>query len=490
MTLLFAAAVLLAYPDSVRFVGTAYQGAGAIGGLVGCARVSVRSPDGRLHVVYSKNWGATSAESSDIFEVESDDDGLTWSPLRNVSRDGPYLSTKPALALDSMGVLHCCWFQFWDPTMPGRYDFFYSYRDGDTWSVPRNISRMSCNTNYAEYSSICADASGRIHVAFEIVDTNWPNIYYTAPSGDSWLTPVLVSRSPRDDGFPCIESDSQDRLHLCWRIYGSDSGYIMYSRRDTAWEPPRRIAACRRSVNSASLAVGPGDTVHVVYAGLTQSSHLDVFHIQSVGDSWTQPVNLSNSDYAESGTPRVAVAADGTVCAVWTEDPDLSMMQAVCRFRTHGGWGEVINLSEDTVYGGAATHVGLQMDDGHADILWEGGYGAPGPPFDTEAVYYIRASVPGSGIAEGHGGPRQAGAVWLSGTVVSDKVILDWLRPGDRVCIYDAAGRLVTAVGPASSSSLTWDCRDASGQRLGRGVYFVSFCADGRTSQAKVVLAE
>jgi hypothetical protein len=484
LTLFLTAALLFAYPDSVRYVGTTYDAAGPIGGNVGCARVTVRGPSGRLHIVYSKAWGASGADSSDIFEVESDDDGVTWSPMRDVSRDGYSLSTRPALAIDSSGTLHCCWFQFWN----GSYDFYYARCDGDTWSIPRNISRMASNTNYAEYSSICVDANNRVHVAFEIVDAGHPDIYYTTPDGDSWLTPVLVSNSTLDDGFPCIASDSRSRLHLCWRTRASDSGYIMYSMSDSAWQPPRRIAACPVSVNSASLAIGPGDTAYLVYAGQTQSGRNDVFYMQSVDDMWTRPMNLSSSDPAWSNCPGVSASEDGTVCVVWAEGPETEYAQAMCRFRVDGNWQDAIDLSDDPVNGGYSTRVGSQMDNGHVDVAWVGfGLQQLDQALETTYVYYMRATVPSSGIAEAPAEGSLPATGQVDCAVSSGRVLMNGIPSGAIVRVYDVAARLVKDFGQVSSGYVDWEVNDKLGRHEGTGVYFVHVLR-GRLGQVRKVV--
>jgi hypothetical protein len=469
-------------------VGTAYDAAGAIGDIIGCARVSVRGPNGRLYFVYSKAWGVAGADSSDIFEVESDDDGVTWYPQRNVSRDGYPLSTRPALAIDSSGTLHCCWFQFNDSHFPGSWDFYYARRDGDTWSIPRNISRLASNTNYAEYSSICVDANNRVHAAFEIVTSDWPDIYYTTPDGDSWLTPVLVSNSPVDDGYPCIASDSRNRLHLAWRIRASDSGYIIYSMRDSVWQPPRPIAACPASVSSASLAIGPGDTAYLAYAGKTQSDRNDVFYIQSAGDTWTQPLNLSNSSLAWSNCPGISVAADGTVCVVWAEGPETERAQAMCRFRVGGLWEQAVNLSVEPYGGGYSAHIGGQVVGGHGDVFWEGVLPLDAPPRDTTYLYYMRVSVPGVPIAEEPAGRPSLVPERVERTVVRGRVRVSRIPSGASVSVSDAAGRVVKDFGQVSSGYVEWDVNDRLGKHSGAGVYFVHVLQGDLRQVRKVVI--
>lgn len=98
MAVLLALAVLTWYPDSARLVATGPGG--DLIGSVTSARVSVRDSRGRLHVVFSKNWGSPVAESSDVFHTFSTDDGLTWSQPLAISRNGDTLSTNPALAVE------------------------------------------------------------------------------------------------------------------------------------------------------------------------------------------------------------------------------------------------------------------------------------------------------------------------------------------------------------------------------------------------------
>ena len=60
-----------------------------------------------------------------------------------------------------------------------------------------------------------------------------------------------------------------------------------------------------------------------------------------------------------------------------------------------------------------------------------------------------------------------------------------------RVAVYDVAGRLVRTVVdeelPEGDHTAIWDGRDAQGQRVAGGTYFVRLRASGETQTSKVV---
>lgn len=446
------------------------------------ARVTVRDRSGRVHLVYPKNWGFVE-ESCQVYDTYSTDDGATWSPVYDVSRHGNLCSTGPALAMDSSGTLHCTWFQFWD-TIVGKYDYFYSKTLNDTWTTPVNISRMATNTNYAEYSCICADNRGGIHVVFEY--SPGPDIYYTRPSGDSWLTPTRISTSPRDDGFPSIASDSRGTLHACWRLRGSDSGYVMYSRYDTAWLPPLRLAAFPTGMNCAMLAVGSDDVVHIACAGDVPTGKNDVFYMKNSGDTWTNPENISSTPQTQSLAPQIGVKDEKTLCAVWTEEMQDGPPQTMCRFLVDGNWLPPVNLSDDTLRGAGLCQIASQVQGGRADVFWAGRMSRDACDFyDTTCIYMLGVSFPSGGVAERFREPGGSAPVASKRTLATGIDAREF-PPGTHVQVYDAGGRCVRGFGRVISGQV--DRNDDLTMRLNPGVYFLCIVGGELKQVSRIVI--
>jgi hypothetical protein len=347
---------------------------------------------------------------------------------------------------------------------------------------------MATSSNYAEYSSICVDGSDRVHVAFEYADQQLPDIFYTAKSGDTWLTPARVSTSSLDDGFPAMVADARGRLHLCWRARGGDSGYVMYTRRDTTWSPPVRIAACPASVNCQSLAPGHDGRVHLVYAGKAAGLLNDVFYMCLDGDSWSSPENISNTPTASSYAPSVSVDISGNVYVDWTEEPPTPVGQVFYRVHDAAGWGPTGNLTNDTANGSYSARLGLEVQNGHLDLFW-----ASVPRtwscglYDTCYVYYMRLTSAQGAIAEPTSVPVQANLATVAPNPFRNSLHVSVIGPAGRlrwVAISDVAGRTIWKLRADSrSNSIRWDALDDAGFIVKGGVYFVHITTlDGQTT--------
>ncbi|MFN8179025.1 MAG: FlgD immunoglobulin-like domain containing protein [bacterium] len=131
---------------------------------------------------------------------------------------------------------------------------------------------------------------------------------------------------------------------------------------------------------------------------------------------------------------------------------------------------------EDVYLGGDFTEVAGQLQGGIAAIprLQVRSAVSP-PPHVTEMPIRLTASGPNPAT--------QDVAVGFSVPEVS------WVRAG----VYDAAGRLIRVLEDgrqaAGEHTLTWQGRDAQGNRVASGVYFVRLVGGGGTAVRKVVLA-
>jgi hypothetical protein len=153
-----------------------------------------------------------------------------------------------------------------------------------------------------------------------------------------WSAPELVNASGTtdsiDDLAPRIEVDGSGTLHVLWyEMLSGIAGELAYARRTgtgwTATETPTVPAATDWSPGSYDLAVEPGGTAHVVWDSWADhggsGSDADIFWSSRVAGSWgtAQIVNdYGTTDMAFDETPRVAVAPDGEVYAVWSSSYD------------------------------------------------------------------------------------------------------------------------------------------------------------------------
>lgn len=471
MTLLLAAAVLFAYPDSVRVVGRTYDYL-AFGSTSG-VRPAVRDSRGRLHLVHGMDW-QQAGDSVQVYYTCSSDDGLTWAPLANVSRNDPMEATDGALAIGPNDEVACVWFQ--SDSLWRKFDYWFSQLTDSGWTQPVNVSRAAAPTSYAYQSTIAVDPAGRVHVAYEILLSGLPDIYYTAQSGDTWLTPERVSDSPLDDGFPTMICDTAGRLHLCWRQRGADSGYVMYARRDTAWTPPARIDARPLCVADVCIGSSQDGQVSVVYLGYVNTIHSEVYCTDFVGDTWAQPVQVSDARSRVVFSPTSAADNDGHGFCVWVEQFSQRGYELRMRRRVEGEWSDIVELTHDSVFSAKSPRLVERCQGRGADLLWLHEWTGDEGSFSLDTILYMRLSPPVPGIASDRaltsvGVGESARPNPFTATV---ELRFAPVRAGSSVDIYSADGALVKRL-PAEPGqrSTVWDGTNVGGRRVPVGVYIV-----------------
>jgi hypothetical protein len=454
--------------------------------LTGGCRPAVRDSRGWLHVVYSKNWLPVESE---VYYSFSTDNGVSWSVLENVSRDGgDTVSVNAALAIDSQDVLHCVWFRQGWTGSEMSCDYYYSSKTDSGWTAPVNISRMASGSNVAEEPSISVGSDGRVHVAFELSRQSSCDVFYTRADGDTWLTPVRVSTPPEWNEQPALTVSTDSVLHLCWRIRGADSAYIYYSRYDTAWTPPHPIAACPSWAGWPSLAASFDGTVHLGFDGDDGSGETDVYYMSLRNGEWSNPEDLSNTWNRLSWSSAVAVDRAGTVYFCWSEED--SSYHSELRYRWHAtDWSATTVLAADSVLNSWSPRFVEHAGNAGPDLFWvsRDPTGEPSVPY---LIYYMKLS-PVTSVTESPM-PRLAGRMTQPATLSRGVLTLRCLRPGEsyRLRLLDVCGRVVcTRSGAvvAPDGSIRWTV-GRRGRVVPGGVYTVVAATLRSASFRRVVI--
>lgn len=339
----------------------------------------------------------------------------------------------------------------------------------------------------AEYSSICVDHADRVHVAYEIAGWQHPDIYYTTRFGDTWALPVRVSLSSSDDGLPAIDADSRGRLHLCWRLRG-DSDQIVYSRRDTAWTQPVRLAAYPRRVDNPSLAVGADDRVHLVFSGNAATNAADIYYMHLSRDTWSSPLNISNTNLQQSIGATIAVDSVGHLYVAWREVTPERWYRLRCR-QYDRGWLPIEQLASDTAEYPSSPRLVSPVTERGVDLFWrEAAMERARLDFARPGLYYLKLSPLVGAVAE-----KPAARAPRTGARPNPfrhvARIEAGYEAGDAVVI-DAAGRVVRRLRPQRKGQVAayeGDGRDVGGRDVGRGVYVIQMRTDDEVRRISIV---
>jgi hypothetical protein len=233
-----------------------------------------------------------------------------------------------------------------------------------SWEKPVNISNtVGCSSQ----PSIAADAYGNVHV-FWSEDTlgrrcnGTPvaggSIYYSRRSGDEWSFPVDIISTSLTASSPSAVVDSTGRLHLVWvqvdGIYYS-SAQSWQATTAKAWAAPSQIVPARFVGTMMQLALGPNDSLDLIYADWGSGgvpTDGNVYFVESLdgGSTWSDPLQISDIAFGQqyANLPRIAVDDQGVIHAVWGT-MDSSSQNQVAVYYARRGKGEKFFTSQKTI---------------------------------------------------------------------------------------------------------------------------------------------
>ena len=239
----------------------------------------------RLHMLVTEN--VLTAECMNCFHLfyyQSDDDGDTWTPQKDISVL-PTGAAKPDMAIDVNNNLFVTWEMglggdLGQLSRPSKIAFSASYDRGETWTTPVIFLPGDAKTE-ARQPSIIIDGRGNLLM--------------------TWM-------SVTDDGF--------------YYQVSSDAG--------KNWSSPQRIPAIYNAfsiydnrLDGQSMAQDSAGAVHLVMVGRTSKDQktLNVLRLEWNGINWSAPDVVATVDSAPRGDvpqwPRITVGLGNHLHVVW-----------------------------------------------------------------------------------------------------------------------------------------------------------------------------
>lgn len=124
-----------------------------------------------------------------------------------------------------------------------------------------------------------------------------------------WSASEVIPVAAIDSREPAIAMIGET-LHLVW-----NHNRMLYHAWCSAgaWSQPTRVAIGEQPV----LAATAGGQLHCLFVNQFLRNY-DIYHVAWDGNAWSLPVNASLT-YGASSQPALALGADGTLHAVWTD---------------------------------------------------------------------------------------------------------------------------------------------------------------------------
>src|SRR6266850_4735720 len=369
---------------------------------------------GNINVV----WAGTDPSdlNTDIFFSRSIDNGLNFSPPKNLSKNTVLFgaSSIPQIAVDLAGNINVVWKA--PDTSP---DIFFA-RSGDggaTFSTAQNVSQSS---GFSSNPWLTVDAGGNINVAWEVNLTPVNrDIFFTrsTDAGTTFPTPVNLSSDSGQSIATQMAVDKDGNLNVVWQDNTPGISQIFFSRLPAdagANQPPTIVTPPANQTvtagQTATFSVTASGTAPLSYQwqknsadinGATLASYTTpataaqdngaefrVVVSNSAGKATSNPATLTVSPPECSPTSRVSLSPD----TLWS--PNHKLVQITATLETSDGCDANPAVTLESITSNEPDN-GLGDGDEPNDIQAVGG----GPiPFGTYLrSFLLRAERSGMG---------------------------------------------------------------------------------------------
>ena len=246
-------------------------------------------------------------------------DNFTFFVPKNVSNNSGD-SYDPAIAVDSSGNINVVW----EDDDPGNDDTYFarSEDNGSTWSQVKNVSNSGDNSRDPD---IAVDNSGNINVVWRQSTPADNEVYYSrsTDNGATWVQGKNVSNNAADSWDPAIAVDSSGNINVVWDELTPGNWDIYLSRSSNngaGWSAAVNISNNSGDSEYPAIAVDSAGNLNVVWHDDT-SGHEDIYFSRSIddGSTWTAFLNISNTA-GDSYNPSIGVDSTGNINIVWEDD--------------------------------------------------------------------------------------------------------------------------------------------------------------------------
>jgi len=193
-----------------------------------------------------------------------------------------------------------------------------------TWETDRQITFGDSGHSWRPEGA--CDSKGNIFIVFDDDREGDFEIYLKKSTtvGDDFEDDKPITDESSNEFYPSIAVDKNDILHVVYYTnkHGNNNREIYYLRSSNAgenWDAPVRLTNANGDSRTPDIAVGPDNTLHVVWFD-ERSSGTGIYYKHSTdgGDNWSTDLKIAdNTYYNDYPPPAIAVGGDGVIHVVW-----------------------------------------------------------------------------------------------------------------------------------------------------------------------------
>ncbi|MBM4466078.1 MAG: exo-alpha-sialidase [Chloroflexi bacterium] len=252
---------------------------------------------------------------------------------------GPRKRDPMSVATDDEGNVHVAWYV--EPLAESR--ILYQKWAGES-------SFDSIEIGAGRYPVVAA-SDGHVYVLGDVAAGSGKDFVYrhSADGGDSWseLKTVPIADLSSENAEHAILIDSAGHLHMAWsRFSGPSRSDLFYSHWDgDSWAEPVLISDGRDYANRPSLATTQAGGIHFVWLSSTGGRY-DIYHRYWDGESWSSTTRVSeggwNVDYH-----TLSVDEEGHLHLAWHEFHGPVNSEVYHSWWDGKIWSRPVNVSND-----------------------------------------------------------------------------------------------------------------------------------------------
>jgi photosystem II stability/assembly factor-like uncharacterized protein len=281
-------------------------------------------------------------------------------------------SSNPILRIDNNGYLYLAWLELMEEKRQAM--FCFSQDGGLTWSQVLNISRSA---NTVEYMDMDVDEAGHFYMVWSegVLEEN---VYFSRSldAGITWYNPLKISTDNMPDSIPVIEVDAQGKIIIFWR--GSLPPDIPYPLQKAMlltstdlgdnWD----IRLFKESDDNLGYPAVKSSHDGTIYFVCNGNEGIDLYFSEDDGLSWQVRKSGVDANFWKSWYTSLVIDMDNTLFLTWsTEDYLGHNPNSWTHFlrATDGGssWSDVQYI--DDVCSTAGGNTALLVNNGYVNMV-------------------------------------------------------------------------------------------------------------------------
>jgi hypothetical protein len=282
----------------------------------------------------------------------------------------------PAITVDTNGNAYAVW----PDSRNGDADIYFAYRPaGGDWGANLRVNDDT-STEWQSYPDIAVDLGGNAYAVWCTFhdDDQWKTYFAYRPAGGNWGSSVRVDDAPPGTARasnPSIAVDINANAYAVWYDYRNDTGDIYFAYRPAGgtWGTNTLIDPNFYPFQfSPDIAVDANGSAYAVWTERHTGNDIYFAYLEAGSPTWSVGVRVNDdSGTVQQGAPAIAVDADGNAHAVWIDyrngNPDI--YHAI---RLASGEWSANNRVDDDVCGGTSQNVASIAVDpaGNAYAVW------------------------------------------------------------------------------------------------------------------------